>query len=430
MKIMKDNEKNYALDLCVVEDFMLQHLHDMFRPGTARLKYPFMDPGGHYSNNLWDWDSYWAGRAMVCLCNYFEGDERIANLREETGRHITGSVLNFLDMMNDNGFVPIMTTEDGVLEKELRKMYDQGCVNQHKPFLVQSAMLAAEFTKKYDWLAENFEKFERYFDFYRRNQMSRCGLYVFNNDVMIGNDNNPAVFGRPERSGADLYLNVFMIEELKCMVRLCAVAGKTERKSYYQEQAEKLAENVNKFCYDQYYGFYFSVDVQVETHRSEHFHHGMGAFWQVMPLKIRSYLGFLPMYAGIVSEERARVMVERHFHDERMVGKYGVRTLASDELMYSLEDSNNPSNWLGPVWGISNYLVFEGLLRYGYVDEAAGLCRKEIALFAKDIRAYGALSESYLPDTGEPMLFHGFLNWNVLALDMAYKCRAILSEDK
>ena len=207
------------------------------------------------------------------------------------------------------------------------------------------------------------------------------------------------------------------------MARLAERIGKSDRVKFYEEEACALAEAVNELCYDEYYGFYFPVDVQVETHRSEHFHHGLGAFWKVMPLKIRSFLGFLPMYAGIASKERAAVMVERHFRDERMVAKYGVRTLASDERMYSLEKSNNPSNWLGPVWGISNYLVVEGLRRYGYMPEAEELCEKTVALFAKDIREYGALSESYLPDTGEPMLYHGFLNWNVLVLDMVKKCR-------
>ena len=427
---MKADRTGTARDVRVIEEFMLQHLYDMCKPSTDRLRYPFMDPGGHYGNNLWDWDSYWAGRAMVSLCDYFSREACAAQLRETTANHIAGSVCNFLDMMEPDGFVPIMTTEDGVLERELRKMHAENRVNQHKPFLAQNAKLAADFTVKYDWVSDRFEGLERYFDFYRRNQKRDCGLYVFNNDVMIGVDNNPAVFARPPRSCADLLLNVFLIEEFRAMARLAERIGKSDRVKFYEEEACALAEAVNELCYDEYYGFYFPVDVQVETHRSEHFHHGLGAFWKVMPLKIRSFLGFLPMYAGIASKERAAVMVERHFRDERMVAKYGVRTLASDERMYSLEKSNNPSNWLGPVWGISNYLVFEGLRRYGYGAEAQELCEKTVALFAKDIREYGALSESYLPDTGEPMLYHGFLNWNVLVLDMVKKCRANREEDQ
>ena len=427
---MRADREEFARDVRVIEEFMLQHLYDMCKPATDRLRYPFMDPGGYYGNNLWDWDSYWAGRAMVSLCDYFAQDACAAQLRETTAKHIAGSVRNFLDMMEPDGFVPIMTTEDGVLERELRKMHAEGCVNQHKPFLAQNAKLAADFTGQYDWVSERFEGLERYFDFYRRNQKSGCGLYVFNNDVMIGVDNNPGVFARPPRSCADLLLNVFLVEEFRAMAGLAERVGKSDRVKFYEEEAEALAAAVNELCYDEYYGFYFPVDVQVETHRSEHFHHGLGAFWKVMPLKIRSFLGFLPMTAGIASEERAAVMVERHFRDERMVAKYGVRTLASDERMYSLEKSNNPSNWLGPVWGISNYLVFEGLRRYGYMPEAEELCEKTVALFAKDIREYGALSESYLPDTGEPMLYHGFLNWNVLVLDMVKKCRANREEDQ
>jgi hypothetical protein len=28
--------------------------------------------------------------------------------------------------------------------------------------------------------------------------------------------------------------------------------------------------------------------------------------------------------------------------------------------------SGNPSLWTGPIWGISNYIVFSGLVAYGY----------------------------------------------------------------
>ena len=38
-----------------------------------------------------------------------------------------------------------------------------------------------------------------------------CGLYVWADDVMIGMDNDPATFGRPRFSTANMYLNSFMV---------------------------------------------------------------------------------------------------------------------------------------------------------------------------------------------------------------------------
>ena len=69
--------------------------------------------------------------------------------------------------------------------------------------------------------------------------------------------------------------------------------------------------------------------------------------------------------------------------------------------MYAIIKSGNPSCWLGPIWGISNYMVFDGLVKYGYTEEAKELAEKTIALFGRDIEKCGELHEYYDPETGE-----------------------------
>ena len=86
--------------------------------------------------------------------------------------------------------------------------------------------------------------------------------------------------------------------------------------------------------------------------------------------------------------------------------------------MYNLGASNNPSNWLGPVWGVSNYMVFRGLQKYGFHEDARALAEKTVRLFGQDLEASGCLHEFYHPDTGEPIMTHGFQNWNFLVLNM------------
>lgn len=81
---------------------------------------------------------------------------------------------------------------------------------------------------------------------------------------------------------------------------------------------------------------------------------------------------------------------------------------------------NYPSCWLGPVWGISNYLTFRGLLKYGYTDEARVLCEKTIRLFGRDVLRFGTMHEYYSPDDGKPVINPGFQNWNMLVLNMIY----------
>jgi putative isomerase len=89
------------------------------------------------------------------------------------------------------------------------------------------------------------------------------------------------------------------------------------------------------------------------------------------------------------------------------------------EKMYNVRASGNPSSWLGPIWGISNYLTFRGVVRYGLEREAHDLASKTINLLARDLERFGALHEYYQPENGEPILNRGFQNWNYLVLNMA-----------
>jgi putative isomerase len=88
------------------------------------------------------------------------------------------------------------------------------------------------------------------------------------------------------------------------------------------------------------------------------------------------------------------------------------------EKMYTVRASGNPSHWLGPIWGVSNYMVFKGLVRYGFEPEARELAEKTVRLFGRDFERFGALHEYYQPENGEPVLNREFKNWNFLVLNM------------
>ena len=86
--------------------------------------------------------------------------------------------------------------------------------------------------------------------------------------------------------------------------------------------------------------------------------------------------------------------------------------------MYNLKATNNPSNWLGPVWGVSNYMSFRAMQRCGLEAEATELAKRSVALFAKDIEETGTMHEYYDPDTGYGIRTPDFQNWNCLVLNM------------
>ena len=237
---------------------------------------------------------------------------------------------------------------------------------------------------------------------------------------MIGIDNNPTVYYRAPRSSADIYLNSFMVSEYDAMAEILRRTGKDA--AVFEEKALRLRTAINREMWDEREGIYYSQDVGfVKTERSYNgftFHEGFAPKWNTVPLKIRFWGCFLPLFAGICDDGQTEKLCA-HLSDSDVMAAYGVRTLARNEKMYNLEKSNNPSNWLGAIWIVANYLVYKGLLRYQKTEQAEQLRQKTVTLLERNLETYGEMFESYHPDTGEPNLFPGFLSWNLLAIELS-----------
>ena len=406
----------------VIVDYLKENVHKMLKDGQGIFKFPLIQAGAGYENSLWDWDSYWSAFGLMKMCRflsenkdfYFEFDEKILS------DHAKGSVLNFLEVQHDDGFIPMVMTDYGILSTLLSDEHKKGNdVNQHKPFLCTNAINAARFDGDIDFLKPHYNKFKNYLNFYFKNQYDeKSGLFIWLNDLMIGIDNNPAVFGRPDRSTADIYLNCFMYNELLSMSEISKSLGFEDDTDTYKDKAEKLSAAIQQECWDMRDGLFYSVDICVQTRKTELFNHGLGAFWNSIPLKIRTWASFLPMFCGFATKDQAKLMVDRHYNDPNFSSPYGIRTLSADEKMYNTENSSNPSNWLGPIWVVGNYCTFKGLLNYGYIELAADLAKKTIKLLSKDIKENSFISESYVPETGAPMMYGGFFDWNLLVFSM------------
>lgn len=63
-------------------------------------------------------------------------------------------------------------------------------------------------------------------------------------------------------------------------------------------------------------------------------------------------------------------------------------------------------------------MVFDGLRKYGYIDDAKELAEKTVTLFGRDLESSGELHEYYHPESGAPINNPGFQNWNLLSLNM------------
>lgn len=86
---------------------------------------------------------------------------------------------------------------------------------------------------------------------------------------MIGMDNDPATFGRPKSSTANIFLNSFMVQEMKCMAGILSRLGRPERAAHYRALRDSLIRRIQEECWDPRDRFFYSQDVDVKTRREE-----------------------------------------------------------------------------------------------------------------------------------------------------------------
>lgn len=402
----------------LIKDYLFEKLDKVMKKPYGNYKYPFVDPGSAYDGNLWDWDTFWAVYAMIGVVENSEVSADFPGKLIECGK---GNVLNFLNFQLEDGYIPMMVHEPNEKEPYLIRKHNEGeILNMHKPFLCQQVCLVSGYAGDFEWIRDSLPKLEKYlacYDKYYYNE--RCGLYVWADDVMIGVDNDPATFGRPRFSTASVYLNSFLVREFRCMAKICRAFDENDAAERYEKKAEALAEAVRSECYDNRDKMFYSVDVDIKTRPYDWFHKGLGVFWNSLYIKVRCWSNFLPMLTGIATKEQAAALRDHIMDEGTFMSAGGIRSLSCDEKMYNLEPTGNPSNWLGPIWIITQYAVFRGLMNYGYREEAQIICEKTLKLLGNDLRETGDLHEYYNPETCAPIMNPGFVNWNVLALNMA-----------
>jgi hypothetical protein len=125
-------------------------------------------------------------------------------------------------------------------------------------------------------------------------------------------------------------------------------------------------------------------------------------------LKIPSIATLLPLYAGTISKERAGHLVKM-LENENMFGPaYPVPSVPLNSDWFKPK-----GYWQGPSWINTNWLIIDGLKRYGFKEHAAALTESSLELVEKS-----GCSEYFDPITGEAAGAMDF-SWTAsLAIDM------------
>ena len=187
----------------------------------------------------------------------------------------------------------------------------------------------------------------------------------------------------------DLSFNSILIRANSCLVDIA--------KTLREELPEELVESMHKTqkaldqLWDPFASEYFSRDFV--THKL---------------LATTSIAALMPLYAGNISKERAKTLIELLENQHRFGPAYPVPSAPLDSPFF------DPKRyWQGPTWINTNWMIIDGLRRYGYNDHADALIESTLELIAKS-----GFHEYFNPITGDPEGVDNFSWTAALAIDL------------
>ena len=107
-------------------------------------------------------------------------------------------------------------------------------------------------------------------------------------------------------------------------------------------------------------------------------------------------------------------MKEHLINENEFWLRYPVATWSKSEPDYYQERKGGECTWMGATWIPTNYMVFRGLLNYGYKEIARELAEKtfEMVVSEADLREY------YNGETGSGQGLAPFWGWSSLGYMM------------
>ena len=105
--------------------------------------------------------------------------------------------------------------------------------------------------------------------------------------------------------------------------------------------------------------------------------------------KVWSVASFLPIFAGICSEEQAKALVAHLQDPESFATPFPIPSISKKDVTFGSD------MWRGPVWINYNYMLAQGLEAYGYADFAEEIIEKTINFMNHWYQLTGTINEFY-----------------------------------
>lgn len=177
--------------------------------------------------------------------------------------------------------------------------------------------------------------------------------------------------------------------------KIAEIIGFHDEADAYREEHKKLAETVNRFCWDETEGFYRDY---MEGELINHKH--VGAYWSLL--------------SEVAPPDRAERLIAHLTNPETFGLPCGVPGLAADDSEFGVTKDHY---WRGPVWAPTMYMTLCGLRLYGKMDLARQLAERFYTAAYHVWLNTGTIWENYSPIQDQehsPAASPDFCGWSAL----------------
>ena len=164
--------------------------------------------------------------------------------------------------------------------------------------------------------------------------------------------------------------------DLECLARIARILGDGPAACRLDASRLRLTETMNRTLWSEAAGMYLDELPSGPSPRLAASH-------------------FLPLLAGIPTRRRAMRMLDTLRDPARFRGDWVLPTISRDDSAFA-----DQQYWRGSIWPPMNYLVLQGLRRYGFDDLASELAWKGAQMFLADRRRTGFCRENFDARTG------------------------------
>lgn len=187
----------------------------------------------------------------------------------------------------------------------------------------------------------------------------------------------------------DVPFNAIFISNLEATEEIAEILGKNEDADFFKRKSGDVKDAMRKLMLEK--GVFYSTE---------------GTDYKKN--KVKTWAIFAPLFAGIATNEEAKELVNKYFlNKDEFNLPYLVPTVPLSEPSFDPKGF-----WRGPVWMASNWIVYKGLMKYGFFEEAQKVSDSSLKLLEKS-----GFREYYNPFTGEGLGANDF-TWGGLVLDM------------